>query len=190
MAHVVTYDYSFDDYLALIRARRAMGMFGGVGGIVHYVLAVIAFLLILAGLTDWNTTSLSDLMGFQPLAILVGGVIGIVIVIALIDYLFDHYVYRLVFRRFALAGRELTVTLDDDGIRWSGKEISAHMAWSMVKRVQVGRDHVALFFSRIEGLVLPRRALSSDAEFRDLTAYVERHAGAAAAAPIPAGVHP
>ena len=33
MAFVVSYTYSYDDYLALIRARRAIGMFRGVGGV-------------------------------------------------------------------------------------------------------------------------------------------------------------
>ena len=70
MAFVVTYTYSFEDYLALIHAKRALGMFRGVGGVVHYILAAIAFLLVLGGLTDWRTTSFADLVAPRSLAII------------------------------------------------------------------------------------------------------------------------
>ena len=51
MAFVVSYTYSYEDYLALIHARRALGMFRGVGGVLHYILAAIAFVLV-AGRAD------------------------------------------------------------------------------------------------------------------------------------------
>src|SRR5258708_8130569 len=147
MAFVVTYTYSYDDYLALIRAKRAMSIFGGVGGVVHYVLLSAAYLLGIAALTDWRTTSLADLVAPRSLAIIVGGVVGICVAIALIDVFFDRVLYRVVFRRYALANAELSLAVDDEGIRWSGKGISANLAWPRVKRVYLGRDHVFGFIS-------------------------------------------
>jgi hypothetical protein len=177
MAHVVTYTYSFDDYLALIRARRAMGLFGRYATVIRYILFVVTFLLVLAALTDWNATSLNDLANPETALIIVGGMIAIAAFITLVDLFFDRVLYRLVFRRFALANTELTVTLDEGGIAWKGRGISANTAWPMVKRIYVGSDRLFVFFSKIEALVLPARSLPSEAAFRDLVDYVRRRIG-------------
>lgn len=177
MAHVVTYTYFFDDYLALIRARRAMGAFGRYATVIRYFLFVVTFLLVLAALTDWNTASLSGLANTETAMIIVGGMIGIAAFITLIDLLFDRVIYRLVFRRFALANSELTITVDEDGIAWKGRGITANTAWPMVKRICVGNDRLFIFFSKIEALVLPARSLPSEAAFRDLVDYVRHRIG-------------
>lgn len=177
MAHVVTYTYSFDDYLALIRARRAMGAFGRYATVIRYILFVVTFLLVLAALTDWNASSLGDFANAETAMLIVGGMIAIAAFITLVDLFFDRVLYRLVFRRFALANSELTVSVDDNGIAWKGRDITANTAWPMVKRIYVGNDRLFIFFSKIEGLVLPARSLPSEAAFRDLVEFVRRHMG-------------
>ena len=171
MAFVVSYTYSFEDYLALIHAKRAMGMFRGVGGVVHYILAAIAFLLVLGGLTDWSNDLLADLVAPQSLAILLGGIVGVCGLIALIDFLFER-VYRLIFRRYALANADLSLTVDEDGIRWSAKGIAGNLGWSLVRRVYLGKDHVFVFISKVEGLGFPRRGVPTEAAFDELVSFL------------------
>src|SRR4029079_12052195 len=103
-----------------------IGMFRVGGGVVHYILAAIAFLLVLGGLTDWRNTTVADLVAPRSLRIVLGGIAGACGLIALIDFLFERAVYRLVFRRYALANTDLSLTVDEDGIRWSTKGIAGN----------------------------------------------------------------
>ena len=187
MAFVVTYTYSFDDYLALVRARRAMGIFGGLGGVVHYVLAVIAFLLVLAALRDWRTMSFADVFTTGSLALIIGGAVFICFVIAAIDQFFERVLYRLLFRRYAIANSELSITVDDESIRWSAKGVSGNIGWPLTKRLYLARDHVFVFISKVEGLVLPRRGVAPPATFDELVSFLRARVAAAGAAVAVAG---
>lgn len=172
MAFVVSYTYSYEDYLALIRARRALGMFRGVGGVQHYILAAIAFVLVLGGLTDWSTASYADLVTPRSLAIVLGGIGGLWVLMALINFLFESVIYRLIFRRYALANADLAITVDDDGIRWSAKGVAGNLGWAVMKGVYLGKDHVFVFISKIEGLGFPRRGLPPGASFDELVSFL------------------
>jgi hypothetical protein len=47
----------------------------------------------------------------------------VVLLVTVIDFVFPHGFYRLVFRRFVLANREMTVTLDDDRIQMEQRRL-------------------------------------------------------------------
>ena len=180
MAHVVAYTFSFDHYRALLRARRAMGAFGRYAIVLRYVLVIAAAVIVFVALTDWRKTSAADLMNVRTIAIVIGAMVALAVFVALVDLLFERVIYRWVFRRFALAGQELAVTLDDDGIRWAAGGASAHFAWSLVRRVYEGKDLLVIFFSKVEGLLLPRSGVASDEAFRSLVAFVESRLGGGA----------
>ena len=91
---------------------------------------------------------------------------------ALINFLFESVIYRLIFRRYALANADLSITVDDDGIRWSAKGVAGNLGWALMKRVYLGKDHVFVFISKIEGLGFPRRGLPTGVAFDELVNFL------------------
>jgi hypothetical protein len=97
------------------------------------------------------------------------------VIIAVINFVFLHGLYRFVFRRFALANRQISIVLEDDRIRWASAGFVGECPWSNVKQMVETRDHLFLFISKIEAVVLPRRAVASDREFHDVADFVGKH---------------
>src|SRR3990172_1052901 len=175
MAYVLTYTNGFGDYVAMIRAKRSIGPMGAFGPFTPYIVVSLIYLVITVLGQVWDGVPLSALLEPQSLLIILAGVPLVMIFVALIDLLFTQGLYRLVFKRFVLANAELTVRLDDSGIQWSGNDFAGSCQWSKVERVVETKDRIFLFVSKIEGLILPRRALASDQAFDGLKAYVRSH---------------
>ena len=176
MAFCVTYTNGFDDYAALIRAKRSIGPLGTFGPVTPYLVVSALYLaLVLLGLL-WDGASLGELLNRETVTIVLAGIPIVVLFVAAIDFLFMRVVYRWVFRRFALANAKIMVRLDEDGIHWSGNDFAGRCAWSKVSQVVETKDRLFLFISKIEAVILPARALASDAAFQDLAAYAREHA--------------
>lgn len=68
--------------------------------------------------------------------------------------------------RSALAGQDVALELDDMGL-WAGNaDVNTRISWAGVKRI-IATPRLLLFVvSRREGVLLPRRAITSDAEYQ------------------------
>jgi hypothetical protein len=117
------------------------------------------FLVFVALGYTWDGVPVSRLFEGENLLLLLSGVLVVIVMIAVIDFVFLHGLYRLVFRRFALANRELTVTLQNDCIKWASAGFGGECAWRNVKWLIETKDRLFLFISKVEAIVCPREPL-------------------------------
>jgi YcxB-like protein len=171
----LTYTYDYGDFVALVRAKRSLGRLGRFGVVTHFLVVGALYLALAAAGFAWDGVPLATLIERENLLMLLAGLLVAIVIVAVIDFVFLHWLYRLVFRRFALANREMTVTLDDDRIAWAATGFAGECAWSSVKWMVETKDRLFLFISKVEAIVLPRRATASDTEFQSMAAFVRKH---------------
>jgi YcxB-like protein len=175
VAFTLTYTYSYDDFAALIRAKRSLGPTGRFGPVTPYIAVSAIYLVLVVASFLWDSVPVTELLEGTTLLIILAGVPFVMFLVWLIDFVFLHVVYRIVFRRYAIAGKEITITLDSAGVKWTADGLTGQSLWSNVKRYVETEGYLYLFFSKIEALPLPRRAVKSDQEFKALAAFVREH---------------
>ena len=72
-----------------------------------------------------------------------------------------------------LFGRH-ALTLTEDGLAERGPKSEHRFAWSAVQKVVVSPDHIFVFLSTLQGIIIPRRALPEPQAAESLIALVER----------------
>jgi hypothetical protein len=68
------------------------------------------------------------------------------------------------------------LTLAEDGLAERGPKSEHRFAWSAVQKVVVSPDHIFVFLSTLQGIIIPRRALPDPQAAESLVALVERWA--------------
>lgn len=178
MSYTLAYTYSYEDFVALVRAKRSLGPIGRLGPAAPYLVVGALYAMTFILMRVWSGDSLADLLEIDTLAALLIGVPVVIVLVWLVNVAFLGLVYRPVFKRFAIANKEIAVTLDDAGAKWTAGGLIGQCSWSSVERSVETDDYVFLFFSKVEGLPLPRRAMKSEREFRALAKYVRDHVNA------------
>ncbi len=165
------YRLEFADYLALGRARERLGPLRGWGRVLRYPVWIALFLATLWWMDGFGAP-LSVYLSWPVLKWL----LAIPVMIFLIDLIFRQVVYRWVFSRYAVAGKEAVVTLDEAGIAWTLGPVTGSAPWSSIVASVATPEHVFLFLSRIEAITLPRRGLQ-EGDFAALPDVVEARTG-------------
>jgi hypothetical protein len=161
-----TYDATFADYRALLRARQRLGRLGGHGRWLRYpfvVLLFVATLWWLDGLrAPWSVYLRWDVAGW---------IIGLVLFIPLVDLFFERVLGRWVYSRYAAADRPVSAAVDAEGVSWVVDAWSGRFAWTGVKSSVATTDYLFLFLGKLEAITLPRRGLV-DGDWDSLLAFV------------------
>jgi len=175
VAFTLTYTYGYDDFAALIVAKRSLGLMGVLGPATPYVFVGFLYLAFLIGSLAFDGVPLADMLRGPAVVSILAGLLTVMVLTALINLFFTRLALRPVFKRFAAADKEIIITLDEDGIKWSGAGSMGGHPWGNVKWIVETKQRVFLFISKVEAIVLPRRAVSSDGEFEALTTFVREH---------------
>jgi hypothetical protein len=173
----VTYRFGRNDYIALLRANRAMGRLGRLG---RWGRAAL-FSLVLVAL---STAVSYDSLLHDPVPILLLDVVlfGVLFLVAPIgERLGEWALARWIFPRYSVAEKELTLELGDEGIRSQIGAIESRIPWSSIVRAMATGDYLFLSLSRAEMIAVPERATSSPEAFAELVRYVNARVGAPAA---------
>lgn len=161
MALTARHTHTFDDYLMLVRARRQQSMFGPKW---RYPVWFAIYLASIAWVSPEVFTPAS--LGRLDVWLVIGGGIAVMaVLIALVDLLFDRFLYRLAYRRLATAGADIALDFGDDAISWRAAEMSGRLPWSAIKSVVEMPEGIVLFIGRIEGMAVPRRAFDNPAAY-------------------------
>jgi hypothetical protein len=177
MDQTVIYRFGPADYIALIRASRSTGPLGRLG---RWGRAMLFGLLIVALVIIFSYDSLSA--GFWPGLMVYALVLVVVTLVAPFgEYLGERLMAAWLFPRYSVANKELTLTLDDDGIRSKLGEIEGRVSWRSIVRIIETKDYLFLAVSRAEMLVVPKRALASAEAFAGLARYARMKVDASAA---------
>lgn len=73
----------------------------------------------------------------------------------------------------------LEVFIEDEGLRQRSVHHHSAFQWSVVRGVTVTDKHVFIMVDRIVGIILPKRAFSSDGEREQFVGEIERRSGKA-----------
>ena len=175
MAYTLTFDYGYDDFAALIKAKRSLGLMGALGPATPYIVVSALYLLFMVASLAYDGMPFAEMLRAPAVFYILVGIPLVIALVAIINFLFARLAFRPVFKRFALADKEVTISLDETGVTWTGGGLSGACPWANVKWIVETKDRLFLFISKVEAVVLPRRAVSSDREFQALAAYAREH---------------
>ena len=85
--------------------------------------------------------------------------------------LFHKTHLRSLFSLFYSANRTFTDCLSDDGVSSDSGKVRTFYTWSSIIRLETTADHLVLFISALQGIVLPRRAFASTDDFDAAIAF-------------------
>jgi hypothetical protein len=177
MDHTVTYRYDRNDYIALLRAQRSLGLLGRLGRWGRYACFAL-FFVVLINLLDFSSGSfdLPDLItsGLVFVAIFLAAPLG--------EFIGERVLARWIFPRFSAANKDITLTFGDDGIHSKYGGMEGRLPWQSLVRILETENYLFLSISRAETIVVPRRALPSPAAAEELAHYIRSKVDAAAAA--------
>lgn len=166
-SYSATYCYSFDVYRMLMRGvRERNGWWQWKRILACEVLMGLALLVVVA-LEKPPAAVGRALMSWDAGLIIVTAGLALALFVMAIDVVFDRYVSRIVFRRSSAADTNVTVQMNDGGLKCSREGIVSDVAWSATKKFTVLHDRAAciLWFGKREGLVIPSKAFTSVQEF-------------------------
>ena len=82
----------------------------------------------------------------------------------------------LCFRRLALANKVMEITIADDGIHFVTSVSTGTVSWQAIERVIENKRGLYLAVSKLEAVLIPRRAVS-DADFSRMRHQIEQRLG-------------
>jgi YcxB-like protein len=180
MDQTVTYRYGWSDYFAMQQALFSLSLLGRLGRWRKYIFA--AAMMVFFNLVDLLSSSFDlvinlvvSAVGF--LAALLGAAIG-----ELLSKLFFVQYTKFLFPRLSVANKDCTLTFGEEGIRSKYGDIEGRLPWRSIKNVLATKDYLFLSISRMEMLLVPRRALPSDDAATALATYIRSKVAAASAA--------
>jgi hypothetical protein len=168
MNHTIAYRYVRDDYIAMLRASRSIGPLGRLG---RWGRAMLLGMLAVALVIVYSYDSLWGV----PWLVL--GVCAVVLVMAILvapvgEYLGELVLARWMFPRYSIAGKDVTLELDEQDIRSKAGGNAGRVSWRSIARVIETEDGLYLALSRAELIAIPRRALPSADAFADLARQI------------------
>jgi YcxB-like protein len=166
MDQTVTYRFGLDDYVALVRAVRQLGLLGlghwgrnGFFTVVFGTAAIILFVTI-------EGVSMPFVLIFA--AVLYGVTFAASL---LIDAIAERPWFRRFYRRFSIADKDVTLHFGDElGVRFAGVELK--IQWPSIRHLIETKTHLFLFLSRAEGIVVPLRAVGSREKLGELAGSI------------------
>jgi hypothetical protein len=177
MGHLITYRYGPGDYIALLRAQRSLGPLERFGRWGRYVCFALLFVIVI-DLFDYEIWSNNPMIG----AIVSGILFLMFVLLAPVgEFIAERALALWIFPRHSMANKDITLEFGDDGVcsKYSGME--GRIPWRAIRRMLDTRDHLFLFGSRAESMVVPKRALPSPDTVAELAHYIRSNIDAAAA---------
>ncbi len=172
-----SYVYDFADYRALVRAARRPTWRQVAFRMVALCALTAVMLLVmvprLRSLDGWIW-----FYGSRPGALIGLGSLALFFLIARFDYLLSMWLGWFWYRKMTVAGKTVTIVLDEAAVLWSGEAVSGRLEWPAIKRIEAGRDRTFLFIGPLEALIMPRRAFAGEAEYARALDFARARAGA------------
>ena len=173
------YDYTFADFKALMLARRARV---GVRWWTKYAVTSGLFLLATVATNWWDGSLAHVLQGGLPALRLAGAIVlacwgALLAFIWLVSKLFDEGLARLVFRRYAVAGKHISLSIGDSGIAWTAGSLSGLAGWPALQSLSVIEQPpiAVVWLGKVEGIVLPGRGFATAQQFKAACDVIEGH---------------
>jgi hypothetical protein len=173
--HTVSYRFGRDDYIALLRAHRSLSLLGRFGRWGRYACFGV-FFVVLINLFNY------ELWPDEPtVALILSAIIfAIAVLVAPIgEFIAERGLALWIFPRQSMANKDCTLAFDNDGIRSKYGDIEGRVPWRAITRFLETKDHFFLPISRMEMVLVPKRALPSADAVAELGHYMQSKIAAA-----------
>jgi hypothetical protein len=175
MDHTVTYRFGRRDYIAALKANRALSMLGRFGRWGRYACFALFFVVLinLINIGSWS---------FDVVTLIVSAIMFVVMLIVapLGEATADQLLSRLRFPQLSVANKECTLVFGEEGIRSNYGGIEGRVPWRAIVRILETNDYLLLVISRAEVILVPQRALPSADAAAELAHYIRAKVEAAA----------
>ena len=174
--HTVSYRFGRDDYIALLRAHRSLSLLGRFGRWGRYACFGVFFVVLI------NLINYELWLDEPTVALILSAIIFVIaILVAPIgEFLAERGLALWIFPRLSTANKDCTLAFDDDGIRSQYGDIEGRLPWRVITRIVETKDHFFLPISRMEMIVVPKRALPSPDAAAEFGHYIRSKIDAAA----------
>lgn len=140
-------------------------------------LAIVALVgLALAGSADAYARILADAFSL-PLAFITIPLLLAGPVILSLRPQINGLVAALVYERNASAGRDVVLDLTAEGIEGGAPDLYTQIGWGAVTGLIETPTHLFIRISRREALIIPRRAVPNEDEYRNLRGFIRARTG-------------
>lgn len=140
-------------------------------------LAIVALIgLALAGSADAYADTLADAFS-MPLAVITVPLLLAGPVILALRPQINGFVAALIYKRHAIADREVTLDLTAEGIEGGATDVYSRIGWGAVSGLIETPTHLFVRISRREALTIPRRAVPNEDEYRNLRGFIRARTG-------------
>jgi hypothetical protein len=176
MDQSITYRFELNDYAALVRAGRTLGLLGWLGRWGRIALFTLVFgtlVLIAAVTTTFWDAPMSTVLGFAAFIYAL-----LFATVALADVVGEPLLFRHRYRRFAIADKQVALRLNDNGVRATFAGVESSIPWPSFTRLIEASEHLFLFLSRAEAIVIPVRAVGNSEKLAELARSIRAKLGA------------
>ena len=164
------------DFVALTRALVRLDPRKDTIKIAAYFGALLAINWLTAGSIDALIASLVDTFSF-PNVLLYGPLIAAAPLLLLLAPQLASLNAAAIYKRNAIADREVTVHLTAEGIEGGATDLYSRVGWAAVTRLIETPTHLFIQISRREALLIPRRAVPNEDEYNNLKGFVRARTG-------------
>lgn len=89
----------------------------------------------------------------------------------------NGFVAALIYRRNAMAERDVTIDLTAEGIEGGAPDLYSEIGWGAVTGLIETPTHLFVRISKREALTIPRRAVPNEDEYRNLRGFIRARTG-------------
>jgi hypothetical protein len=172
----VSYRMERSDYVAMVAALSRAAPMRLAFEIVGYLAIVTLIGLALAGSAAAYARVLGAAFSLPLILVTVPLLIAGPAILALRPRI-ASLAAALIYKRHALADREVVLDLTAAGIDAGSTGIYSEIGWGAVTRLIETPTHLLVQFSRDEALVIPRRAVPNEDEYRNLRGFIRARTG-------------
>lgn len=141
-----------------------------------YLALLLVGAWIAAGSPDALLATLAETFAF-PTILLYGPLIAAPPLLLLMTPQLAGLVAASIYRRNAIADRDVTLHLTAEGIEGGATDLYSRVGWAAVDRLIETPSHLFIQISRREALLIPRRAVPGDDVYANLKGFIRARTG-------------
>lgn len=173
----VKYTMQRRDYVALSAAMSKKPAIRTLLEIAAYVAALLLTLPLATGSLEAALTSLRMVLTFRA-PLWVYPILGAIPLLLLLHAQIMALLAALIYQRNAIADREMVLDFTSDGIEGGVTDLYSRIGWNAVRKLIETPSHLFIAISRREALIVPRRALPHEDDYRMLLGFIRARAAA------------
>lgn len=173
----VKYTMQRRDYVALSTTMSKKPPIRTLVEIAFYVVVVLMTVLVATGSLEAASSGLRTLLTLRA-PWWVYPILGVTPLLMLFHAQIMGLIAALIYKRNAIADREMVLDFTSEGIEGGVTDLYSRIGWNAVRKLIETPTHLFVAISRREALIVPRRALPHEDDYRTLLGFIRARAAA------------